>query len=279
MKEFISKTISTTIKVSLVLSIALSIVAHAESGGQSRVTYLGNEGLLFSDGERKVLFDPFFHNVYGQYQAVPEEIQTSIFNNTPPYDDIDLIVISHAHGDHFSSETVSDYLKKNNNTILVAPDQATEMVIENNADLSAQIRSIKLEFGDQAVETKLDDIIVHSVRIPHAGWPQRKDISNLVHRVTFAGGRSIIHMGDADPRDEHFAPFASHWQQQASDTAFPPYWFFISPEGPAILQERINAKNSVGIHVPVQVPEALIQSGGEYFSKPGSVKILDSNDD
>ena len=56
MKEFISKTISTTIKVSLVLSIALSIVAHAESGGQSRVTYLGNEGLLFSDGERTVSY-------------------------------------------------------------------------------------------------------------------------------------------------------------------------------------------------------------------------------
>ena len=266
-------------KFILLLAIGLFSTVSAQAEEQARVIYLGNEGLLFSGGEHKVLFDPFFHNVYGQYQAVPEEIHEAIISNTPPYNDIDLIVISHAHGDHFSADTVADYLTANKKTILVAPTQATEKVLQLKQDLSEQIRGIELAFGDAPTELKIDDIAVQSVRIPHAGWPSRKDISNLVHRVSLSSGASIIHMGDADPRDEHFAPFALHFKQQQSDAAFPPYWFFTSPEGPAILKTRIDAKESIGIHVPVIVPEELIQSGGQYFSKPGAIKILEQDTD
>ena len=240
------------------------------SASISSVTYLGNEGILFSDGKQKVLFDPFFHNVYGQYQAVPEDIQQAILSNTPPYDDIDLILISHAHGDHFTAETVAQYLKANKAVSLVGPTQATDKVLEVDAGLKQQLVGIELEFGDEPITTKLNDIKIDSVRIPHAGWPSRKEISNLVHRVSLNNKTSIIHMGDADPRDQHFAPFASHWSAQTSDAAFPPYWFFISPEGPTILKDRVNAKQSVGIHVPVEVPENLKASGAAYFSKPGS---------
>ena len=143
-------------------------------------------------------------------------------------------MVSHAHGDHFTTETVADYLSKNPNTILVGPSQATDTVLEKSPDLQEQIISLELDFGDAAVTTKLKDIQIQSVRIPHAGWPERADISNLVHRVSLDGETTIIHMGDADPRDEHFAPFAAHWNSSTSDAAFPPYWFFISPEGPAV---------------------------------------------
>ena len=258
----------------LLISTILSGVSLAQSAGESSVTYLGNEGLLFSNGEQKALFDPFFHNVYGQYQAVPQEIQTAILANTPPYDNIDVIIVSHSHGDHFTAETVTDYLSKNANTILVAPSQATNAVLELSPDLLEQIVSLELEFGDAPITSKVNNIEIHSVRIPHAGWPERKNIANLVHRVTLANNTTIIHMGDADPLDEHFAPFAAHWNEKSSDAAFPPYWFFLSKEGPTILSDRINAKDAVGIHVPVKVPRALKDSGGEYFSNPGTTKVL-----
>ena len=254
----------------LVLSTLMMVLPSANADSIGSITYLGNEGILLSNGDQKVLFDPFFHNVYGQYQAVPEEIQQAIKNNTPPYDDIDLIVISHAHGDHFTAETVADYLSANENVFLVAPSQASKTVTEHTAELSDQIISIELNFGDAPVLTEVKNIAIESVRIPHAGWPERKDIANLVHRVSLNNGVKIIHMRDADPRDEHFKPFADLWDSKTSDISFPPYWFFVSEEGPTILKERINSKKSIGVHVPVDVPQALKDSGAEYFSLPGT---------
>jgi hypothetical protein len=57
------------------------------------------------------------------------------------------------------------------------------------------------------------------VRIPHAGWPGRADIENLVFRVTLKSQSesvTVMHMGDAD--DNHYLPYKSHWQKRISDT-------------------------------------------------------------
>jgi hypothetical protein len=75
-------------------------------------------------------------------------------------------------------------------------------------------------------------------------------------------------MGDADPDDAHFKPYKEHWQKKVTNTAFPPYWFFLSEQGNAILQKRINAKEHVGLHVPVKIPYQLQKSDKLYFYKP-----------
>lgn len=256
------------IKRSLLLLCALPLLSLADTPS-SAVTYLGNEALLFSNGDQKVLFDPFFHNDYGSYQLVPDEIRDAIFSNEAPYNDINLIVISHAHGDHFEAQDLVDYLGKHKQVTLLAPDQAIDKVTELDSSLTNQLTSLELDYGDAPIVTNLEGIEVHSVRIPHAGWPSRKEISNLVHRVTLNGDNTIIHMGDADPNDEHFAPYVDHWKKQDSDVAFPPYWFFISEQGPAILRDRINAKESIGVHVPLEVPEPLLLSGARYFYQTG----------
>lgn len=252
-------------------------VAHAtvEATPNTEVKYLGNEALLFSNGETKILFDPFFHNDYGSYQLVPESIRDAIFSGKAPYDNVTAIVVSHAHGDHFAASDVAKYLADYPKVSLIAPSQATEKVLLENAQLKPQLVSLALEFGDSPITTKLGDITIDSVRIPHAGWPQRKDVANLVHRVTLANGKTIMHMGDADPNDEHFLPFADHWQQRQTHTAFPPYWFFLSNDGRTILQDRINALKAIGVHVPTDVPAPLKLSGAEYFSTPEETVTLD----
>lgn len=260
-----------------------SVSAHEQSNRRplmntTSVQYLGNEALLFTDGDRKVLFDPFFHNNYGSYQLVPESILKAIFSGEAPFDNVTAIVVSHAHGDHFAASDVAKYLAKYPKTKLVAPSQATEKVLSENPDVASQLVEIKLEFGDKPVTNVVGDgvqaLTIDSVRIPHAGWPKRQDVENLVHRVTLPSGKTVLHMGDADPIDVHFSPFAEHWRARQSDMAFPPYWFFVSPEGPTILKKRINALKSVGVHVPTSVPVTLQQSGGDYFSAPGEVRKL-----
>jgi L-ascorbate metabolism protein UlaG (beta-lactamase superfamily) len=246
-----------------------------------QVTYLANEGIMVTSAGNKVLFDPFFHNDYNNYQLVPEDILTAIMNNQAPYNNISAIFVSHAHGDHFAADDMVDYLKKNRSTKLVAPDQAIDAMKElaGFSLIKSQITPIGLSYGDQPINFTIDNLIVDALRVPHAGWPGRADVSNIVYRVSVAGvepneENTIIHMGDADPNDDHFRPYKELWQLKETQIAFPPYWFFLSAEGRDILDTRINALKSIGVHVPVNVPQNLKDSGRDYFSKPTETRHL-----
>ena len=83
-----------------------------------------------------------------------------------------------------------------------------------------------------------------------------------------------MHMGDADPRDMHYAPHADHWTTTRTTTAFPPYWFFTMGDGPMLLTGRLNTDSAIGVHVPLQVPADLKASGADYLSIPGEARIL-----
>lgn len=264
----------------LAITLVLNVYAHGEGASHiPSATYLGNEGVLISTADGKVLFDPFFHNNYGSYQLVPEGIRKSIFAGEEPYDKIDVVVISHAHGDHFSAEDSLTYLQINKSTKLVAPKQAIDLLtaLEGSDAVASQLVSLEMLVGDKPITQKIGAIEIESVRIPHAGWPARKNVSNLVHRVSFGGKTSVIHMGDADPNDVHFKPYKQHWQETKSGLAFPPYWFFTSEQGQMILSDRINAEKSIGVHVPSEVPSDLKATGEDFFSKPGEQrKIIQS---
>ena len=244
-------------------------------------TYLGNEAVMIEHGDSKILFDPFFHNGFNIYQLVPDEIRDSLFAGTAPYDNIDAIFISHAHADHFSADDMVDFLLAHENTQLIAPQQAIDALLEledfeDLSNIKPRLHAIKLAYKDAPVELTIGDLIIDAVRIPHAGWPApaRAAVANIVFRVTLNNEITVIHMGDADPNDEHFAPLIKHWNKQATNTAFPPYWFFLSEAGELILSDRINAHESIGIHVPIKVPVELIQSDADYFSKPSEKRSI-----
>lgn len=288
--------------------IPLQVIAH---NNETTATYLANEGVMISVGDVKVLFDPFFHNDYGTYQLVPEKIMNAIMSNAEPYDNISVIFVSHAHGDHFAEQDMLAYMLKHPAVRLVAPAQAVAEMQKlaqfdnikhriTGIDLAYKDKPISFELdvakADSAKDTEIsgtelngiaiDRILVDAVHIPHAGWPSRAEVSNIVYRVTMPTNTKVekherptfIHMGDADPDDAHFRPLVDFWKQQKTTIAFPPYWFFLDSTGNYILDYRINANKSIGVHVPKQVPPALIRSGKAYFSAPGTVLEVQSNE-
>jgi L-ascorbate metabolism protein UlaG (beta-lactamase superfamily) len=252
---------------------------NESQSSNSYVKYLGNESLYIQVANTKLLFDPFFHDNINIYQLVPNTIKDKIINGIKPFNQINTIFISHAHRDHFAVDEVVQYLLKYQQTKLVAPEQAIAkvkayLIKENTTIDSDRLISVKLELGDQPWQLNMDDLNIEAVRVPHAGWPSRADVENIVFRVTLNKSSTIMHMGDADVDDNHYLPYRAFWQKQKTDINFPPYWFMYSAEGRDILDNIIGAKENVGIHVPMEVPRQLIQSGREYFSKPDENKSL-----
>ncbi|WP_444997827.1 MBL fold metallo-hydrolase [Aliikangiella sp. IMCC44359] len=240
--------------------------------------YIGNEGVLVESANMKVLFDPFFHNNFNIYTLVPPKIRADIFSNQAPYNNIDAIFISHAHEDHFDAKDVRDYLIAYPKVRLFAPQQAINLLkpLSGYEKIKTRLTSVGLQNGDKALDFKSNGLSIDAFRIPHAGWPQRADVENIVFRVSLNNEVTAMHLGDADPNKVHFQPYKQLLNSKQTNIAFPPYWFAFSAEGQNILQKILNAKQVVGVHVPSKVPEALKLSNFDYFSEPGEERKINT---
>jgi len=253
------------------------VETSADTPQSGQVRHIGNAGLLIQQGETKILFDPLYRNGYNNYHLVPEEVKADVLAGRPPFDGINAILISHAHGDHFDAEDVVTFHEGNPDALIIGPSQAIA-AIEETGKVTDSLRTrfvpMGLDYGADPLSVQFEGLSVEAVRIPHAGGAGRRAIENLVYRVTLEGTAPVMHMGDADPALEHFTPFAEHWQARKTGTAFPPYWFFLSAEGTEIVDEVLNTADAIGVHVPVRVPGDLVASGRHYFGDPGGTRRL-----
>lgn len=268
------------------LLICSSISAIAVAQGPSAF-YIANEGVLVADGDTKIMFDPLFPNTYGQYLLPPEEMKAAMFTGDAPFDGVDAIFISHYHGDHFSPEEIYQLMEAQPGIQLYAPNQAVIAMRSEASDSGSavfdRVNSVSLGFEDAPVTFSEDDLLVEAVRIPHSGYPMRMmDVENIAWRVTLNDNSTVLHLGDSDPRDDHFAIDADYWDERSPNMAFPPYWFLSTAAGRDILDNRIKALRSVGIHVPDTIPADPIRRppelrGQDIFITPGETRPIPSD--
>ena len=258
--------------------LLLGLASGASGQDESSVQYLANEGVMVRHGETSILFDPLFGNSYGQYQLVPKEMRAAIMQGSPPYDDIDAVFISHYHEDHFSAVDVLQLMRAQTGTRLYAPTQAViamrDVAGDGDERVFERVTGLDLEYGDSPVRIRTDHLTIDAAYVPHSGWPtSHTDVQNIVFRVSLENGGTVMHMGDADAHTVHFEMDEEYWEDERVDLALPPYWFFMSNSGREILENRINVRHSIGIHVPDKyanpenVPAAL--AGYDLFTRPG----------
>jgi len=243
------------------------------------VWYLANEGVLVSAGDSKIAFDPLFRRGYDQYQLLPLELERALFAGEAPFQGLDAVFICHYHEDHFSPIDLRRLLQERPGVRLYAPAQAvaTMNLEAGGAAIRDRIIPVDISDGDPPFSVETGTLRVEAVRIPHAGWPDRnRDVQNLAWRVTLDGAATVVHLGDADAREVHFARHADYWKARPPQMAFPPYWFFYG-EGPRVLEERIAPGHAVGIHVPTDMPRRAEDRpeelrGRDLFLVPGETR-------
>ncbi len=259
----------------------------AEETGSARfgaATAILNAGVMANlgtsgDGSVKLLFDPLYDNHFGSLQELPPELAEAIITGAPPYDGVDLVFVSHAHGDHFSASMLVEMLLNDTDLWLVAPGQAYDRLKEQenwHHGLATQVRTITLRNGETTQTFDLSGATIKAFRSPHNGWPERhSETHNISYRVSVPSGDGevmrVMHLGDADPSAEHFAPFAEFLAAKRTGLVMVPFWFYQSDDLDAILEETLNADTSVAVHVPVNVPAYLSEGTRPYFTQVGEV--------
>jgi len=264
-----------------VVAVAHDLERHAGADPQSgEATYLGNEGVMVSNGDVKILFDAFYANGYGQYALVPDPIVEDMLSGSPPFDGVDAIFVSHVHGDHFTASSAIAYLRAQPNVRLYGPTQVIDAFrsagVTEPDPIYQRLIAIDLAPEDPARTLENSSLGIEVIAIPHAG--NRPNIQNFVWRVTLDGQTTVIHLGDADPNPAHFSRHRTHFEQRSHHAAFPPYWFLSEESGRLIMSEIIRAEQTIGIHVPAEAigqgPVWRQRLGGDLFTDPGEKRTI-----
>ena len=164
------------------------------------ITYLQNDGVLISDGTDKVLIDAIFNSLSGWINLNATEA-AKITNAQAPYDDIDLVLITHNHGDHYSPGAVNTHLSNNANAKLIAPPPVA-------ANFSGtQIVNINPARGQSQTLTE-NGIEVEVLHLRHfdAFGNDFSGVQNFGYLVKI-GGKNILHLGDVDMTVQNFQNF------------------------------------------------------------------------
>lgn len=240
--------------------------------GTIKLTYVGNEGVLISNGTKAVLIDGL-HRKYGDaYLNPPPDVLEAMENARPPFDQVRLVLVSHVHGDHFSAESVALHLKNNPKAILVSDAQKMADIarlVPDHAAIRNQTHEATPE-GKERIVFERDGIKVTLLGMKH-GTPERHWwVKNLGHIIEI-GGKKLFHFGDADMGIENFAAF--NLAAEKIDIAFIPYWFLLSDEGRKLVRETIAAKHNIAVHISPGNAEAdaanvkRLYAGADAFTK------------
>lgn len=268
--------------VTAALLVALSPTAQAHDFDAS-AQYIANEGVMVESADVKILFDPIFDNGFGTFPLVSEDVRETLMSGAAPFDGIDAVFVSHAHADHFAAADMIEYLSSNPAARLIAPPQALQQmreaegwddallsrIIAQPLDLNASMDHI-FDLGDA---NSRHPVGVTRLRVPHIGGAMHEAVENLIYRVTLGPGATVMHLGDADADQNVFEAQSAIFGAVRTDVAFVPFWFVTAP-GDDETREWVNAAHTVGIHVPIDVPDNLATSGADYFSIPGESRDL-----
>ena len=80
---------------------------------QISITFTSNTGLLMQYGDTKVLFDSLYGKSGHRFSPLPQVLEQEIMEGAGDFSEIDYLVFSHNHADHFSAKYLKAYLQQN----------------------------------------------------------------------------------------------------------------------------------------------------------------------
>lgn len=242
----------------LFLLFAISFPASA----QNSISYIANEGIFIQSENKHILIDAIFDDYYDTYAAPTDEKIRQLNTKEPPYENVDLLLVTHAHLDHFNPKMVSEFLKSHAETELICPKQAIDSIVKSTNDMSSF--APRLNGIDSKTEWKalfLKDVSVHTAFVRHGG-KRNYDVANQIYLINI-DGKKILHIGDAEMEPAHFSQL--HLSKPQIDVALIPYWFLAYPPGIEIIKNQIKPIQLVAIHYPKVGDPKSLQKIKEHF--------------
>jgi len=167
-----------------------------------KVTYISNAGILLECNDNKIMIDGFCNSLLPIYKTPLDETKELMISGAKQFENIDALLFTHNHSDHFDAESTVSFLKNNKNTLMLAPLKVVREIKQRFSNIEDK-RLINLEDSlEKTQDININGIDIKSISMLHDG-KENKDINNLAYLVNMAGKR-VLHVGDAKPIKENY---------------------------------------------------------------------------
>jgi L-ascorbate metabolism protein UlaG (beta-lactamase superfamily) len=165
------------------------------------VTYIAHCGFLFSSGGQKILTDALIEpSKEWPYTAPSPDLLKKIERGEPPFDHINVVLISHAHVDHFSPASSVRFLLNNPRTVLVTTPEVRWFMEHDSPDFrnieSQEFKKIQSQVvvpdldWKQSTTLEVNGIKLEIARLKHGDDGQWRSI---VYAALFElGGKKVL---------------------------------------------------------------------------------------
>ena len=208
------------------------------------VRYVANAGVDVDVEGRRFLIDAVFRDGIGPYAVSTPQERARIEQAQGPYADVDALLVTHWHDDHFDAGAVAAHLEHNPRAVLISSAEVVDQVRAAAPRLApSRLQAFVPAPGEVAV-TRVGDVPVRIIRARHnrsRRFPEQ-------HVVFLIGDRApVLHVGDADPRADNFVALSA---LPRPAVAFLPFWYVSDPASRAMVAEAIRPRRIVAVHVP-----------------------------
>lgn len=209
------------------------------------VTFLANEGVLLTAGDRKVLIDALFEKYKTGFALPPDSTRAALAAARAPFNDVDAVLFTHYHGDHFHPAPLAAHMRANPRATLLTSRQVIDSLsgrLSARDPITRRFRARSLARGAKHREV-INGISIDLLGLPHGGRPDVQHLGFIVE----LGGRRVLHLGDADFNARTFADL--RLDTMRIDVALVPDWALLDGPSRQIVQRWIRPRQIVAIHV------------------------------
>ncbi len=214
-----------------------------------RITYIGNEGFLIEVGGKKVLIDALYRSGVPGYVSHPPERRRQLEKAQAPFHDVDVILATHYHADHFDPMAVGSHLVNNRQAQFVSTRQAVADLKNGFSawrHISSRVTTSLPEEG--TLDTlHLDDLGGIQIVCLNLHHGRSRPVENLGFIIEIDGWR-FLHIGDTEVTPEELA--ALELDQLDINVFFVPYWFLAYTEWDEKIESTVGSARLVPMHMP-----------------------------
>jgi len=255
----ISRAIARVASVVLAAVVSVPSLGTAQQWSPVTMTFLANEGVMLSSGGKKVLIDALFLKYQTGFATPADSTQAALAAARAPFDNVDLILATHYHGDHFHPGPVAAHLAANPRATLASSSQVIDSLrgrVPVGSPLNARMLPRTTAPGTRRREV-INGIPVEFIGISHGSGPRNHVAIQHLAYIVELGGRRVLHTGDAILSDDNIRAF--RLDTARIDVALVPTWVVTGQASRQALERWVKPKQVVAFHVG--------EGGGERASR------------
>ena len=211
-----------------------------------KITYISNAGVLITLGDKKILIDGLCDSETPMFKNPPSDLKKKIVANMPPFDNIDIMLFTHHHSDHFDPISITEYRKQNKHTAILVNHEAIRKLDSFLTGYEFP-RCIKCDIPLGSRECfHVHGINIEAISLLHDG-KEYEDVQNIAYLIE-AGKNTILHVGDAKPTAENYLNL--NLTKKNIDLLIAPFPYIGLPSGRRVIEKYIKPKMIMPVHFP-----------------------------